>query len=67
MCGKICGCWKKIFDRMKLQPLPVTRKEFESRAMLYHILMDLEDFLLFKKQFVEHLSEEQKGIYWNLQ
>lgn len=58
---------EKIFDRMKLQPLPVTRKEFESRAMLYHILMDLEDFLLFKKQFVEHLSEEQKGRYWNLQ
>ena len=53
-----------IFDHMKLQPLPVTREEFESRAMLYHILMDLEDFLLFKKQFVESLSKEQVSRYW---
>lgn len=55
---------EEIFQRMKLQPLPVTREEFESRAMLYHILMDLEDFLLFKKQFVESLSKEQKERYW---
>lgn len=55
---------QQIFDRMKIQPLPVSREEFESRAMLYHILMDLEDFLLFKKQFVESMSEDQKEIYW---
>ncbi len=41
-----------IFQRMKLEPLPVSREEFESRAVLYHILMDLEEFLLFKQEFV---------------
>lgn len=55
----------QIFERMKLQPLPVTRQEFESRAMLYHILMDLEDFLLYKKTFVESLSAQQMEKYWN--
>lgn len=37
---------------MKKEPLPVTREEFESRALLYHILMDLEEFLIEKKRFV---------------
>lgn len=41
-----------IFLRMKEEPLPVSRAEFESRAVLYHILMDLEDFLLEKKRFI---------------
>lgn len=41
-----------IFQRMKEEPLPVTRKEFENRAVLYHILMDLEEFLMVKQQFI---------------
>ena len=44
--------------------LPVTREEFEGRAVLYHIMMDLEEFLLYKKRFIESLSEKQKRIYW---
>ena len=43
---------EEIFDRMKKDTLPVSRQEFESRAVLYHILMDLEDFLLTKKTFL---------------
>lgn len=42
----------EIFQRMKKEPLPVSRAEFESRAVLYHILMDLEDFLMEKKRFI---------------
>ena len=53
-----------IFDNMKKEPLPKSRDEFESRAILYHILMDLEDFLIFKKRFVEELNEKQRKIYW---
>ncbi len=41
-----------LFEKMKKEPLPVTREEFESRALLYHILMDLEEFLIEKKRFV---------------
>lgn len=41
-----------IFLKMKEEPLPVSRAEFESRAVLYHILMDLEDFLIEKNRFI---------------
>lgn len=44
---------KRVFDQMKLQPLPKGREEFESRAILYHVLLDLEDFLLAKQRFAD--------------
>lgn len=43
-----------IFLKMKEEPLPASRTEFESRAVLYHILMDLEDFLQEKKRFIHN-------------
>ena len=55
----------EIFGEMKQEPLPKSREEFESRAILYHILMDLEDFLICKRRFVEGLDEKQKKIYWS--
>ena len=42
-----------IFVGMKKEPMPVTREEFENRALLYHILMDLDEFLLVKKRFID--------------
>lgn len=54
----------QLFQDMEKEPLPVTREEFESRAMLYHILMDLEEFLIFKKRFVNDLDERQMERYW---
>ena len=56
---------RQIFYNMEKEPLPVTREEFESRAMLYHILMDLEEFLVYKKRFVNELDEHQLQRYWN--
>ena len=55
----------QIFSDMEEEPLPAERAEFESRAMLYHILMDLEEFLVFKKRFVNDLDEHQLKRYWN--
>ena len=55
---------REIFDEMKTEPLPETRDEFESRAILYHILMDLEDFLVIKGRFVDKLNEKQLDVYW---
>ena len=55
---------QQIFLDMKEEPLPVTREEFESRALLYHILMDLEEFLMFKKRFVEGLDGKTLERYW---
>ncbi len=55
---------QKLLDGFRTQPLPVTREEFESRAILYHVLMDIEDFILFKKRFVDELDEHQLRRYW---
>ncbi len=49
----------EIFDRMANDPLPTSREEFESRAVLYHILMDLEEFLLVKKSFLTQREERK--------
>ena len=56
---------EELIEDMKKQPLPKTQDEFESRAMLYHILMDIEDFLIYKRRFIESLDETQLKIYWN--
>ena len=56
---------KEIFQHIKEDELPTSREDFESQAMLYHILMDLEDFLIYKKRFVNSLDDKQKQRYWN--
>lgn len=43
----------EIFLKMRDDSPPTSPEEFESRALLYHILMDLEDFLLEKKRFID--------------
>ena len=55
---------KTIFADIKNEELPATVEEFESRAMLYHILMDIEDFLFCKARFVEELDAAQLKRYW---
>lgn len=55
---------QQIFEDMRKEALPVSREEFESRAHLYHILMDLEDFLMAKTRFVEGMDQVQKKMYW---
>ena len=53
-----------LLDELRNEPLPETHEEFESRAELYHVLMDMEEFLLYKKRFVEDIDETQFRIYW---
>lgn len=55
---------ENVVDNIKNKPLPQTRESFESSALLYHVLMELEDFLLYKKRFIESIDEEQFRIYW---
>ena len=43
---------------MQRQPLPVTRGEFEDRALLYVLLRRMEDFLLLKREFYETYGYE---------
>ncbi len=53
-----------IFQDMKKEELPRSREEFENRAILYHILMDMEEFLIYKQRFVKSLDETQRRMYW---
>lgn len=50
--------------QMRRQPLPVTREEFEARAVLFQVLLELEQFLVMKREFVEDLSEQDIRIFW---
>lgn len=43
----------QVFEHMEQEELPRSRKEFENRATLYHVLVDLEEFLLVKRRFLE--------------
>lgn len=52
---------QRVFDQMKRQPLPKGRDEFESRAILYHVLLDLEDFLLAKQKFADQYICSKKA------
>lgn len=53
-----------IVGEMRQEPLPQSHEEFENQALLYHVLMDLEEFLMFKKLFVTGLDDVQKERYW---
>lgn len=57
--------YMNFFAIIRNNSLPKTREEFESRAMLYHILMDLEEFLVFKRRFVDGLDDKKRKLYWD--
>lgn len=44
---------QELLADMRQQALPVSRDEFESRAVLYYVLLRVEDFLLLKRRFYE--------------
>ena len=55
---------ENTLEHLRNDPLPETLEEFENRAELYHVLMDVEEFLLYKKRFVEEINETQFRVYW---
>lgn len=55
---------EEVLLQMKDSNLPLSRQEFEQRAVLYGILMDLEYFLQLKKGFAKSLTQEQVRRYW---
>ena len=50
--------YMELIEKTKQHELPKSRDAFESQAILYHVLMDLEDFLLIKKRFVDGLDHK---------
>lgn len=55
---------KQLIDNMKKEAMPQGWDEFEGEAMVYHILMDLQDFFVYKMRFIDALSAKQREIYW---
>lgn len=53
-----------ICDALYKADLPKTAEEFERRALLYHIVMDLEDFLLYKRRFLLSIDDKKYLKYW---
>lgn len=54
----------KQIDNFKEHALPMSRDEFENRAVLYQILHDFQYFLTLKHNFSHSLTERQKAIFW---
>lgn len=54
---------KGLFDFFQTQPLPTSRNEFESRALLFYGLKELEEFIQLKQTFSENLTQEQRQLY----
>lgn len=50
--------------KFKAAPLPHSRTEFESRAVLYEIVNELHELLLAKKHFAEQLTPYQIQTFW---
>lgn len=48
-----------VLEDMKRQALPVSREEFESRAVLYNVLLQLEDFLVLKNDYFRSIHQEK--------
>lgn len=55
---------ERIKSGFRAESNPVTREEFENRAVLYLILYDLENFLNIKKNFVANISLNQIITFW---
>lgn len=43
-----------------------SRQDFEDRAILYHILMDLQDFLTIKAKFLDRMDEDQRELFFRI-
>src|SRR5699024_5802971 len=42
---------EKLKQKFDEEPLPVSQREFETRANLFRLLHDIEDYLILKKKF----------------
>lgn len=53
-----------VKEEMRSQPLPADREEFEARAVLFQVLLELEQFLVIKREFVDALDERDIRMFW---
>ncbi|MDD7267566.1 MAG: aromatic acid exporter family protein [Lachnospiraceae bacterium] len=58
------GLVSDMLAEARRERLPVTGEELDNRIRYYHILKDLEDFVIYKKRFLAMLTPIHKEIYW---
>ncbi len=56
---------EQLKEHFRLEPLPLTREEFENRATLYQIMKELEYFLMLKRNFILEIDEKGMKAYWD--
>ncbi len=56
---------RSLEEEYRKSPLPLTREEFEDRAVLYMILKEFKIFLMMKEQFSDTLTKDQVQKYWS--
>lgn len=57
---------QNLQEKFKTTPLPLSRTEFESRAVLYEIVNELYELLFIKKSFAEQLTPYQIHTFWKI-
>ncbi|HKM04372.1 MAG TPA: aromatic acid exporter family protein [Lachnospiraceae bacterium] len=55
---------QSLYGVFQQSALPISRDEFEARAILYMIMKDLDYFLEIKIAFSNSLTEKQINMYW---
>lgn len=58
---ELLGYISNLYRIFRDSPLPKTREEFESRAILYTILTEFEKFLELKRDFYQEFGENKEG------
>lgn len=56
----------EILEAYRQESLPKTRKEFETRAILFSLVQDLQLFLDVKRDFVRGLNTADINRYWDV-
>jgi uncharacterized membrane protein YgaE (UPF0421/DUF939 family) len=62
--GKILDDLYQLNNEVEKMDLPHTREEFEIRASLYHLLHELEQFIMIAKK-EKHFQASEKATTWN--
>ena len=55
---------RKLEENYEVSALPQSRGEFEARALLYVVLLDIRSFLEIKRDFYASLEPEEIRRYW---
>ena len=56
---------KELMENLKSDYHFESRTEFEDRAILYHILLEIDEFLHLKARFLKNMSREEEELFFS--